>query len=181
MQKLFRGLALAVACAFVSLLPQAASAVTIHPNDLQWLAFASGLSGFDQLTFNFDFGATPPGSSDTYTVQFFGADQMTSLSGAFAGGGSSPTLAISSGLPTLSGPFNVLLTASSSNDPAGFTLNGGTLTPSTNGVAGTPINDALLVTPIPASLPLLLTGIGLFFVVVRRRQLVQLFGQQQFA
>ena len=141
-------------------LPQAASATTLNPGQGGVLDFIVPAGGYDH--FALDAGLT---GDQTLTVDFTGSLSGTNL--VLNASNVPQTFGASTNLGGETIVANVVFSGSGTFDTSTFTLYE---KDSSNAQIGQGVPDLFLITPIPAALPLFLTGAGVFYGVARRRK-----------
>ena len=161
--KRFRlGIGLGAACLAAALvaMPQKASAVTVDTLSPDYiLDFPAAWTGVTNMKINFDLTGWDAGDSFQLTLSGSGVSQVVS-------GAGSGSAQVSVDVSQTSSPFEAFLHLISGS----FGID--SVTASANGANGEQLSqvDAIRPTPIPASLPLFLTGSGLVYALVRRRK-----------
>ena len=146
------------------LLPQSASAVTINPNSTAILNFPAISSSFSWIDILFTYGSNSFDSNKSFSLQLFNSSNEAILSAPIivANGAASTELISDSVSPFyatvtgIDGSFDLLSASAQIFDgDKKFILS---------------VEDSVVITPLPASLPLFLSGAGLMYVLVRRRK-----------
>lgn len=158
------------------ILPQSASAIPITDTTALRLDFGafSSSPAFDQIQIGFDYGADPFGAGDSFSLQLYnGSGGALGSAINMDGGSSTPntsdkiTVSSLGGISNLLSPFYAIL--SGTGGSFDFELATAYAYSGSNPDAVQSVVDAATV-PIPASLPLFLTGGGLVYGLARRRR-----------
>lgn len=167
-----RRIAFAVICGVGSLmLPQLASANTYHLDStstasLDFSGLSSGVT-YTDVSIPLSFGADVLSSGESFSMGLYDSAHNLLSSQSVSGNGSSSVnvdfnpvsltgTSFSAVISNIVGTFDLITPVSA------------TLTDSSG--TSTTVDDYFAVTPIPASLPLFLTGAGLLYLVTRRRR-----------
>ena len=142
-------------------LPQSASAVTINPGGTAILDFPAISPSFSSIDILFTYGSDSFASGESFSLQLFDSSNGAILSAPIivADGASSTGLILESVSPFyarvtgINGSFDLLSSSAQAYD--------------LNGQPVAYVEDTIETTPLPASLPLFLSGAGLMYGLLR--------------